>query len=168
MKPLRQNLEEHFKSFTDIPPTQPNQSSGRESARLCHAITALSSDAFTLPIPHSPLPHPVFQYRRILPWAASPSLVQSVTPIIGVSSIMFKRQDHDVALPESVQYRIGKFRNPANSHTRLKFPEPVRLKNDCRDCRFDSIDEPFSCLVVKQDGFAKFVSSVRMKLETHC
>ena len=55
-------------------------------------------------------------------------------------------------LSESVQYRVGKFRNPASSHTRLKFPEPVRPKNNCRDGRFDGIDEPFGCSVIKQDG----------------
>ena len=63
---------------------------------------------------------------------------------------------------------VGKFRNPASSHTRLKFPEAVRLKNNCRDSAFDGFDEPFGCSAVKQDGFAKLVSSVRMKLETHC
>jgi hypothetical protein len=47
-------------------------------------------------------------------------------------------------------------------------PETVRPKNNCRDGRFDGIDEPFGCSVIKQDGFAKLVSSVGMKLETHC
>ena len=67
----------------------------------------------------------------------------------------------------TVQYRVGKFRNPASSHARLKFPEPVRPKNNCRDGGFDGIDEPFGCSAIKQDGFAKLVSSLRMKLETH-
>jgi hypothetical protein len=45
--------------------------------------------------------------------------------------------------------------------------ESVRFQNNCRDSHFDGIDEPLSCSAVKQDRFAKLVSSVRMKLKTH-
>ena len=30
--------------------------------------------------------------------------------------------DHDVVLPQGIQCRVGKIRNPASSHTRLTFP----------------------------------------------
>jgi len=62
----------------------------------------------------------------------------------------------------------GNFGTPASSHTRLEFPESVRLKNYRRHGRFDGSHEPFGCSVIKNDGFAKLVSSVRMKPETHC
>jgi len=46
MKPLRQNLEEHFKSFMDIPPCQPNQ--------WCRALPRLGAWlAVTHPVIHS-------------------------------------------------------------------------------------------------------------------
>ena len=70
-----------------------------------------------------------------------------MTPVVGISSIMFHGYNDDLGTLDDVVNGVGKIRYSANANAGFDFSELVRGVPNSFNGRFDRIEESFCCTI---------------------
>jgi hypothetical protein len=85
-----------------------------------------------------------------------------MTPVVGISSIMFHGYNDDLGTLDDVINGVGKIGYSANSNSGFDFSELGRCVPNSFNGRFDRIEESFRCLSIKVNCITILFSSFRI------
>jgi hypothetical protein len=85
-----------------------------------------------------------------------------MTPVVGISSIMFHGYNDDLGTLDDVINGVGKIGYSANSNSGFDFPELGRCVPNSFNSRFDRIEESFCRLSIKVNCITILFSSFRI------
>jgi hypothetical protein len=85
-----------------------------------------------------------------------------MTPVVGISSIMFHGYNDDLGTLDDIINRVGKIRYSAHSNSGFDFSELGRSVPNFFNRRFDRIEESFCSLSIKVNCITILFSRFRI------